>query len=61
MWHCSKAFPWPSWFTPLEGLAGGIFRGQRDGVDLDDRGKPVKRGPLIAEDDVWPVLSERRG
>jgi hypothetical protein len=41
------------WFTPLEGLAGDIFRVQRDGVDLAYRGKLIKRGPPIAEDYVW--------
>jgi heat shock protein HslJ len=40
------------WFTPLEGLAGDIFRVQRDGVDLPYRGKLVKRGPPISEDYV---------
>jgi heat shock protein HslJ len=41
------------WFTPLEGLAGDIFRVQRDGVDLAYRGKLVKRGSPISEDYVW--------
>jgi heat shock protein HslJ len=41
------------WFTPLEGLAGDIFRVQRDGVDLRYAGKMVKRGSPISEDYVW--------
>ncbi len=41
------------WFTPLEGLAGDIFRVQQDGVELPYRGKLVKRGPPVSEDYVW--------
>jgi heat shock protein HslJ len=41
------------WFTPLEGIAGDIFRVERDGAELAYRGKMVKRGPPIAEDYVW--------
>ena len=49
----SEGFFVLKWFTPLEGLAGDIFRIQRDGVDLPYRGKLVKRGPPISEDYVW--------
>jgi len=49
----SEGFFVLKWFTPLEGLAGDIFRVQRDGVDLPYRGKLVKRGPPISEDYVW--------
>jgi peptidyl-Lys metalloendopeptidase len=41
------------WFTPLEGLAGDIFRVEREGVELTYRGKMVKRAPPTAEDYVW--------
>ncbi len=41
------------WFTPLEGLAGDIFRVQLDGVDLPYRGKMVKRGAPTSQDYVW--------
>ena len=41
------------WFTPLEGLAGDIFRVQRDGLHLPYRGIQVKRAPPTAEDYVW--------
>jgi heat shock protein HslJ len=46
------------WFTPLEGLAGDIFRVERDGAELPYRGKLVKRGPPIAEDYVWLEAGE---
>jgi hypothetical protein len=49
----SEGFFVLKWFTPLEGLAGDIFRVQRDGVDLSYRGKLVKRGHPISEDYVW--------
>jgi hypothetical protein len=42
-----------AWFTPLEGLAGDIFWVQREGVDLDYRGKMVKRAAPTAKDYVW--------
>jgi hypothetical protein len=41
------------WFTPLEGMAGDIFRVEREGAALPYRGKLVKRGPPIPEDYVW--------
>jgi hypothetical protein len=41
------------WFTPLEGLAGDIFRVQRDGLHLPYHGILVKRAPPTAEDYVW--------
>jgi len=41
------------WFTPLEGLAGDIFRVQRDGLHLPYHGIQVKRAPPTAEDYVW--------
>ncbi len=41
------------WFTPLEGLAGDIFRVEREGVELPYRGKMVKRGSPLSEDYVW--------
>jgi hypothetical protein len=46
------------WFTPLEGIAGDIFRVERDGVELAYRGKLVKRGPPISEDYVWLEAGE---
>jgi heat shock protein HslJ len=42
-----------TWFTPLEGLVGDIFRVEREAVELTYRGKMVKRGPPTAEDYVW--------
>jgi heat shock protein HslJ len=42
-----------NWFTPLEGLAGDIFRVQRDGVSLPYQGIQVKRGVPIPEHYVW--------
>jgi heat shock protein HslJ len=41
------------WFTPLEGLAGDIFRVEREGVKLPYRGKMVKRAPPTAGEYVW--------
>ena len=41
------------WFTPLEGLAGDIFRVEREGVALPTHGKLVKRTPPTAEEYVW--------
>jgi heat shock protein HslJ len=41
------------WFTPLEGLAGDIFRVEREGVELAYRGKMVKRASPLHEDYVW--------
>jgi peptidyl-Lys metalloendopeptidase len=41
------------WFTPLEGLAGDIFRVRRDGLHLPYHGILVKRAPPTAEDYVW--------
>ena len=41
------------WFTPLEGLAGDIFRIRRDGLHLPYHGILVKRAPPTAEDYVW--------
>jgi peptidyl-Lys metalloendopeptidase len=41
------------WFTPLEGLAGDIFRVRRDGLHLPYNGIQVKRAPPTAEDYVW--------
>jgi peptidyl-Lys metalloendopeptidase len=49
----SEGFFVLKWFTPLEGLAGDIFRVQQDGVDLPYRGKLVKRGTPVSEDYVW--------
>jgi heat shock protein HslJ len=49
----SEGFFVLKWFTPLEGLAGDIFRVRLDGVDLPYRGKLVKRAPPISEDYVW--------
>lgn len=46
------------WFTPLEGIAGDIFRVERDGAELPYRGKLVKRGPPISEDYVWLEAGE---
>jgi heat shock protein HslJ len=46
------------WFTPLEGIAGDIFRVERDGAELPYRGKMVKRGPPISEDYVWLEAGE---
>ena len=46
------------WFTPLEGIAGDIFRVERDGAELPYRGKLVKRGPPISEDFVWLEAGE---
>jgi hypothetical protein len=40
------------WFTPLEGMAGDIFRVERDGLELPYRGILVKRGPPMSEDYV---------
>jgi heat shock protein HslJ len=40
------------WFTPLEGLAGDIFRVQREGVELEYRGKLVKRAAPTSDDYV---------
>ena len=42
-----------NWFTPFEGLAGDIFRVQRDGVSLPYHGIQVKRGVPIPEHYVW--------
>ena len=42
-----------NWFTPLEGLAGDIFRVRRDGVSLPYRGMQVKRGVPTSESYVW--------
>ena len=41
------------WFTPLEGLAGDIFRVQLDGVSLPYHGIQVKRGVPTSEGYVW--------
>jgi hypothetical protein len=41
------------WFTPLEGMAGDIFRVQREGVELEYRGKLVKRAAPASDDYVW--------
>jgi len=41
------------WFTPLEGLAGDIFRVRRDGLHLPYHGIQVKRAPPAADDYVW--------
>ncbi|MFC2030098.1 META domain-containing protein [Chloroflexota bacterium] len=49
----SEGFFVLKWFTPLEGLAGDIYRVRRDGEDLPYRGKLVKRGPPVSEDYVW--------
>jgi len=40
------------WFTPLEGLAGDIFRVEREGMELAYRGKMVKRASPLPEDYV---------
>ncbi|NIV31465.1 MAG: protease, partial [Anaerolineae bacterium] len=42
-----------NWFTPLEGLAGDIFRVQLDGVTLPYQGIQVKRGVPTSEGYVW--------
>ena len=42
-----------NWFTPFEGLAGDIFRVQRDGVSLPYHGIQVKRGVPTSENYVW--------
>ena len=49
----SEGFFVLKWFTPLEGLAGDIFRVQRDGVDVPYVGKMVKRGSPVSEDYIW--------
>jgi peptidyl-Lys metalloendopeptidase len=41
------------WFTPLEGLAGDIILVRRDGIEIDYRGKLVKRAAPTPEDYVW--------
>jgi peptidyl-Lys metalloendopeptidase len=46
------------WFTPLEGVAGDIFRVELDGAELAYRGKLVKRGSPISEDYVWLEAGE---
>lgn len=40
------------WYTPLEGIAGKIFRVTRDGEDLPYQGLMVKRGDPRREDYV---------
>ncbi len=46
------------WFTPLEGIAGDIFRVERDGAELPYRGILVKRGAPLSEDFVWLEAGE---
>ena len=46
------------WFTPLEGMAGDIFRVEHDGAELSYRGKLVKRSPPKSEDYVWLEAGE---
>ena len=41
------------WFTPLEGLAGDIFRVRRDGMSLPYHGIQVKRGVPTPDGYVW--------
>jgi peptidyl-Lys metalloendopeptidase len=41
-----------TWYTPLEGLRGEIFRVTRDGKSVDYRGKMVKRGNPTSADYV---------
>ena len=41
------------WFTPLEGLAGDIFRVRQDGMSLPYHGIQVKRGVPTPEGYVW--------
>ena len=46
------------WFTPLEGIAGDIFRVERDDLEVPYRGILVKRGPPMPEDYVWLEAGE---
>lgn len=38
------------WYTPLEGLAGKVFRVEREGVAVEYRGVLAKRGEPTADD-----------
>lgn len=41
-----------TWYTPLEGLKGKIFKVTRDGVEIPYEGRMVKRGNPVREDYV---------
>jgi hypothetical protein len=39
-----------TWYTPLEGLKGRIFKVMRDGVEIPYEGRMIKRGNPLRED-----------